>query len=240
MTIELIAKLPQCDDPLAFFKRLVQSDETAWGYAKDHHRSLLEEDVAQSVKKVIRVADIDTELLDIKPDDIYRMIYEIIEEAWKRFRAIVTAPDSKFQFVSHEQAYKYFRVITWNITREKFKSIQKEEAQRKNTVSIEGIEESEDISLDNFLYRQGGYSENDIDQEIILSLKIDALIEILEELNTQNPLHVNILMYKVVDGKSSKDIARIVGMTSASVDSTISRLKKHIRAYMVLKVKEDK
>ena len=221
--------LPKCNDPEKSFELLRQNEDGEWHKVEQSHNKQLDHDIEQSIMKALRTYDLYAE-----DYNILGLVFEINRQTWDKFREIVTASDSSFVFSGQEDAYKFVRKTSWTFIQKLVKKLNKQAEEHISLDTFDNDDESQslDNSLDNFLYQQGGYDDTNPEDEIELMCKIDALIEAIDVLKP-NPDHVQILMHRVFDGTSSKELAEKFGFTSNSIDQTIHRLKKTLREYLL-------
>lgn len=216
--------LPQCLYPAETFDLLRQGDKKTWTQVQYKHRRSLRFDIKQSLLKGLRTHKVPAHQINV---DSY--IHEIHEATWAKFKRIVTNPESQFNFKGHQEAYNYLRMISFTITQKALKKIVEDTNSKLDLVWIDGID---DGKLENFLYRNGGYYEEDIEQQLILEHRIDKLINAIDKLKKLYPIHVEMLMLSVVEEESTKSIAERYGYTPESVDTLLSKIKRIFRGYL--------
>lgn len=225
---------PSCNKDI--FDKLSAGDESVWARYKETTSQRLDDDIRQSILKALR----NRELL-YSDGLVDSLAYEVSEKAWEKFREILTRPNSSFKWVSSDFTYNYLRKTSWSMIQRSLKKLAAEETLGFVTYSIDALAEQGEHILENFLFRHGGYNDTNIDHEIILQSRIDGLIELLEE-PTINPLHRRMLLYRVIDERSSEWIANELGTTPEVVDTTLSRFRKQLRERLLVKesVKENR
>lgn len=215
--------LPDCKNPKETYGKLAENDEETWQHVIATHKKQLQHDIKVSLLKGLRDYD-----LTIDEYNIEGRVFEIEKQTWINFRAIITNPSSNFKYLSHEESYKYLRKTSWFVIRKLVKKLHKEVADQEH-YSLDAIEDSDLDSLDSFLYRNGGYVDEDPEQDLILKLRIQSLLEAIDILKKDQPKYVEWLIHKTVWDRSSRWISEQYSVTEDSVNTILSRVRSTLR-----------